>query len=271
MSNGTCGCTLNYDCDDDSVCISGTCTLAYGRAYTITFVSAKISEKHPQTDSAWDGLGGAPDPQLAYKFGGVEGHTSTAQDTFRPAWNHSFDVTLFESQEIAIYVWDMDLSSHDGIGGIDFSPPRNRIPLEWIRGGGVSWVPADPTYGLQELVLVVLPMGANTGACANAADVALLNSEEKFDGAVGKASSCGMTALTKPAAEQQQFAVNCVKTDTGLSEACAACFAASTVCAIQNCVAQCAADFASEGCTDCREEKGCTPDFYTCSGFRPSE
>jgi hypothetical protein len=272
LDDFTCGCENHLDCMDDSVCVDSFCTLAYGRAYRITFVSAKIAEKNPNDNGeSWDSGGGAPDAYVVYKFGDVEGQTPSKRDTFQPTWNHSFTTTLFTSQVIELNVWDEDTAFHDWIGGLNFEPPGDRISLEWIRGGGLSFVADSPTYGLQELVLVITPIGEDAGACTNAADGALLDSDEKFDGVVAEATTCGMTALTKPAAEQQQFALDCVKTETGLSEGCATCFAESTACTIEECVAQCAADPSPQGCIDCREDKGCTPDFFTCSGFTPSE
>lgn len=51
-----------------------------------------------------------------------------------------------------------------------------------------------------------------------------------------------------------------------LSDACLECYLDSAACARQYCIAECLAGD-SEGCDTCREDNGCTPDFYACSGL----
>ena len=110
---------------------------------------------------------------------------------------------------------------------------------------------------------------APTGACMNAADQALLDTEEKRDAVQATAGTCGKDeCLSKPTEEQEQCAVDCIKKDHALSDECAGCYGASVLCGIKNCVAQCIADTAAPACLECLGAN-CLPAFYTCSGFPP--
>ena len=110
---------------------------------------------------------------------------------------------------------------------------------------------------------------APMGACMNAADQALLDTEEKRDAVQAKAGDCGKNVcLTKPADEQAQCALDCIQADHALTDECTACYAGSVKCGIVNCVAQCVTDTGSEACLTCLGEH-CLPTFYTCSGFTP--
>ncbi|MEC9073281.1 MAG: hypothetical protein VX938_12905 [Myxococcota bacterium] len=53
----------------------------------------------------------------------------------------------------------------------------------------------------------------------------------------------------------------------GLTEGCSSCFAEVLACLVEECLLKCGADPSSDDCTCCKQDKGCTPDFYTCSGL----
>lgn len=132
--NAACqNCTAHAQCDSQSICYSGHCILAAGRKYTITFTSGTIPTQTPKGD-AWDGLGGAPDPFVELKNGGVSVcKTSAKQDTFTPQWNEACDIDVLASDQFDITAWDEDSLNNDKIDG---STITNMVPF--IRAGGIS-------------------------------------------------------------------------------------------------------------------------------------
>jgi hypothetical protein len=52
----------------------------------------------------------------------------------------------------------------------------------------------------------------------------------------------------------------------GMSDTCISCYVDAVICAAQKCIAPCGAGTAAE-CDACRDEQGCTSDFFTCSGL----
>lgn len=109
--------------------------------------------------------------------------------------------------------------------------------------------------------------GGGSGECTNDGDLAIITGGQVD--ATGEATTCGLGCLSQPSDQQEQCSLDCVINATGLSSACAGCYASSIKCTIDECVAQCAANPESDGCLQCREDKGCTPTFYTCSGLTP--
>ncbi len=96
-----------------------------------------------------------------------------------------------------------------------------------------------------------------TGACTNAADVAVAQSKD-----VKKiAQDCGTSKLG-----QEPATKDCIKTGTGLSDGCVTCFDAIVQCVVMKCLAQCASDPNSAACNTCRDTN-CNPAFVTCSGL----
>jgi hypothetical protein len=106
---------------------------------------------------------------------------------------------------------------------------------------------------------------APTGACTNSSDMAIIENPD-ID-VQGQTTTCGMGCLSDP--DRRTCTVNCVVDATGLSAACADCYAGMAACAMEHCIAQCAANPDSPGCRSCLEDAGCVDDFLTCSGLPP--
>ncbi len=92
----------------------------------------------------------------------------------------------------------------------------------------------------------------------NAADQAIAADMTKLQADV---TDCGIKNLGADPAT-----TNCIVTGTGLSEPCAKCFATMVACAIEKCLAKCAADMNSQDCADCREQN-CNAALESCSGI----
>ncbi len=104
------------------------------------------------------------------------------------------------------------------------------------------------------------PMGNEV--CENETDCEFVASGQ----AASSARSCGLSCL---ASSDESCASDCIQQDTGMSQECSDCYAASVACATENCLAQCGADPSSEACEQCQIDAGCRDDFYTCSGLEP--
>lgn len=77
------------------------------------------------------------------------------------------------------------------------------------------------------------------------------------------AQTCGKGCI----GGDENCARDCILEDLQMSSDCAACYADFVNCTIVNCVGACLKDPDSDGCHTCQEEKGCRPDFNTCSGL----
>lgn len=95
------------------------------------------------------------------------------------------------------------------------------------------------------------------GACTNAADQAIIDSKDL--NAIAK--DCGIAQFVggPPAAQ-------CIKDQTGLSDACIVCFEGTVDCGVQ-CAGECLFAPDSPACDQCLEDKGCLAEFATCSGI----
>jgi hypothetical protein len=102
--------------------------------------------------------------------------------------------------------------------------------------------------------------GAGMGACTNAADLALVQSKD-VAGITGKCGTDNLGAEPKTK--------DCIKTQTGLSDACVDCFDGTVQCVVAKCFSQCIADANSQPCKDCRKAN-CDPAFESCSGLPSS-
>ena len=98
-------------------------------------------------------------------------------------------------------------------------------------------------------------------ACQNETDCDAVESGD----ARMSAQSCGLGCLEDD--DPGTCAVSCIVEDTSISSECASCYAGSVECASENCLADCAANPASDECTQCQIDAGCRSDFNDCSGL----
>lgn len=97
------------------------------------------------------------------------------------------------------------------------------------------------------------------GACANADDMALIQSPQAM--IQSKASNCQKTNLA-----MEPGTLNCIKM-LGLTDECAGCYDDFVQCVAKQCIT-CVADPSGSTCLDCRASS-CDPAFTDCSGFAP--
>jgi hypothetical protein len=151
-----------------------------------------------------------------------------------------------------------DGSTGTDTGGTeDTSAPAPTDCYDGGENGGQPLTVTQPT-----------PPAGLTDACTNEADLAII--EGGTVDPTGVAGGCGLNNLG--AGDARACALHCVEQGTELSLECSSCYAATVACAIINCVGQCAADPGSAECQACRDDSGCTAEFYACSGLpEPTE
>lgn len=82
-----------------------------------------------------------------------------------------------------------------------------------------------------------------------------------------KVSDCARLNALRP--DPSAATRDCVREDSKLdviTNACLDCYVKSADCAREFCVSECLAGN-SDACDQCRQENGCTPDFYKCAGL----
>lgn len=103
------------------------------------------------------------------------------------------------------------------------------------------------------------------GACTNDADKVIV--DDPASDVTGKATQCGLGCMGD--ADPATCSTPCVVNETGLSEACSACYAQLIACTVEKCLAQCAGGL-TDGCIQCQRDQGCSAPYYECSGNEPS-
>ena len=99
-----------------------------------------------------------------------------------------------------------------------------------------------------------------TGACANDADLGILNETDP----VPIAQLCLMES---DCGNDPACISRCIAEESGISGECAACYGDLAVCALRNCVADCVLDPGGPDCIPCLEEH-CMLDFEACAGIQ---
>lgn len=99
------------------------------------------------------------------------------------------------------------------------------------------------------------------GACVGAMDYAIITTT---DGLADKMSGCAFSCFSS---SDPDCRTNCVQTETGLSDACSACFGENIACTVASCALQCISPD-SPGCASC-QATNCAPAFADCAGITP--
>lgn len=107
---GSCGsCSTGYKCS-----ASGTCSLKPSAIWVLTITKGAISEKKDGT--AWDILGGLPDPRVCIKINNQESCTKSIDDTLSPVWNQSVHATTSALQAgLLVRIEDEDVTDYETI------------------------------------------------------------------------------------------------------------------------------------------------------------
>ena len=99
-------------------------------------------------------------------------------------------------------------------------------------------------------------------ACLNLDDQDVVDADEA--GIRSKTVSCSMDCVSSPA--PIACSTECLVTETGLSSACASCYALEQACVFEHCLSTCLTDPNSESCLGCQQDN-CFDAFNECAGF----
>ena len=153
-------------------------------------------------------------------------------------------------------LFNADAGSRGGDGSEDGEGSENSAGLDAVegRGGGV-----------------VMDAGGGEAACMNGEDLDIL--VETTSGSTNEldsvANGCTIECIGKASDNMEACVLDCVVDGTGLSEACAGCFAIFAQCTLDFCLEQCISDLSTEECMSCRDDK-CASSFAVCTGLAGS-
>jgi len=112
-------------CLGDTICLcpggdlfcdgTGTCSVAFGRRYTIAVSELTLPDRKPD-GTCWDAACGAPDPYVVFSVDGVElGRTPAASDLLTVVYDPlpAVDATVAAGSTIRLDVFDEDISADD--------------------------------------------------------------------------------------------------------------------------------------------------------------
>lgn len=102
-------------CSGETICIGTTCEAAFNRIYSFSMISVKVASLN-QGGSAWDVLGGAPDPQVTVKLNGTTIlSTGSKGDVFSAAFNETTDQQIVAGSKLELQSSDADVNAADKI------------------------------------------------------------------------------------------------------------------------------------------------------------
>lgn len=101
-----------------------------------------------------------------------------------------------------------------------------------------------------------------SGACTNPSDMAVIS--DPGSDVNGKVGACAQKNFGAEPGTR-----DCIRSESGLSTACADCYDGMSQCVVKHCIAQCLAGQNSPGCTSCRAQN-CDPAFAACVGIPPN-
>lgn len=133
------GCSKSSECAENDVCSYATkkCMFAGGAEFVISPDSGVVPTKKPD-GSAWDPLGGAPDPVVVlYRNGKIVATSTEKPDTFEPSWSNSAEFLEFKwnvTDELVLCVLDKDYDEYDEIACVKVNSWLGIAKKEIISG-----------------------------------------------------------------------------------------------------------------------------------------
>jgi hypothetical protein len=102
-------------CSGETICIGTTCEDAFNRIYSFSTVTVKVASLN-QGGSAWDVLGGAPDPQVVVKLNDATILTTAVKsDVFSASFTESVDQQIVAGSKLELTSQDSDVGAADKI------------------------------------------------------------------------------------------------------------------------------------------------------------
>lgn len=110
----TCSPSDPTSCTGENICVGTTCVDAFNRIYHFSNISVVVAAQNPG-GTAWDPLGGAPDPWVIVKLNGTQIiATAVKSDVFSATYTETTDTEIVGGSTLELHVQDSD-----AVGGDD--------------------------------------------------------------------------------------------------------------------------------------------------------
>lgn len=118
----TCDPAFPSDCAGETICVGDMCEAAFDRIYDFSSISVVVAAQN-RGGSAWDPLGGAPDPVVEVKLNGEAVITTgSVSDVFSASYTESTSETILAGSTLELHVFDADVGGDDDIMTCSFDP-----------------------------------------------------------------------------------------------------------------------------------------------------
>lgn len=118
----TCDPVVPSDCSGETICVVDSCEAAFDRIYDFSGLEVAVATQN-QGGSAWDPLGGAPDPVVEVRLNGETLITTgSATDVFSATYAETTNATILAGSTLELHVFDADVGGDDDILSCSFDP-----------------------------------------------------------------------------------------------------------------------------------------------------
>jgi len=130
-------------CAGETICVGTMCEPAFNRIYTFSEISVTVATKNPG-GSAWEPLGGAPDPFVEVKLNGTSIlKTANVSDVFAATYTESTDQQIVAGSTLQLTMSDADVTGDDLILDCTIDP----LTADELRHAVVECDGSDTTAG----------------------------------------------------------------------------------------------------------------------------
>jgi hypothetical protein len=130
-------------CAGETICIGTMCEPAFNRIYTFSGISVTVATQNPG-GSAWDPLGGAPDPFVVVKLNGTSIlTTANVSDVFAASYTETTDQQIVAGSTLQMTMSDADVGGDDLILDCTIDP----LTADELRHAVVECDGSGPTAG----------------------------------------------------------------------------------------------------------------------------
>jgi hypothetical protein len=111
--NSVCDPADPTSCSGETICIAQVCEAAFDRIYHFAGIAVTVADKNPD-GSAWDPLGGAPDPHVTVKLNDTTVLTTAdSTDSFSGTYTETVDQQIVAGSKLELLIDDDDSTSGD--------------------------------------------------------------------------------------------------------------------------------------------------------------
>jgi hypothetical protein len=152
---------VNDACTGETICVSGSCVVAFPRTYEASAIMLTLRTTDPN-GAGWDVGGGAPDPLVEIHVNGTKvAMTSTVQDSFSGNFAGPYAFELVGGANLEFIAYDEDVTANDLAYGCGATP----ITANLLRSRELMCIGSGATQG-NSIRVTVTPRRATRSARA---------------------------------------------------------------------------------------------------------